>query len=102
MGRRGHDQSAELPRQAARPQPLLVLATNRDNELAYDHPLQLVLGDLTAQRETRHMGLSPLAQEATEALVGDRGIDIAELHRITGETRSTFARCSTRSGRPSR
>jgi predicted ATPase len=39
--------------------PALVLATYRDNELADDHPLRLVLGDLATQRGTRRMLLSP-------------------------------------------
>ncbi len=62
----------------------LVLATYRDDELADDHPLRVVLGDLATQRATRRMRLPPLSQEAVRALVRQRDLDAAELHRVTG------------------
>jgi DNA-binding CsgD family transcriptional regulator/tetratricopeptide (TPR) repeat protein len=69
--------------------PALVLATFRDEEIAGDHPLRLVLGDLATQRCTRRMGLPPLSLAAVAALAADHGaaahdVDAAELHRITG------------------
>ena len=64
--------------------PALLLATYRDDELAADHPLRMVLGDLATQRATRRMRLPPLSVEAVRALVGERDVDAAELHRITG------------------
>ncbi len=50
--------------------PALLLATYRDDELAGDHPLRMVLGDLATQRATRRMRLPPLSEEAVRALVG--------------------------------
>jgi DNA-binding CsgD family transcriptional regulator len=62
----------------------LVLATYRDDELADDHPLRMVLGDLATQRATRRMRLAPLSAEAVRAMAGERDVDAGELHRITG------------------
>src|SRR5215813_5281504 len=64
--------------------PALLLATYRDDELAADHPLRVVLGDLATQRATRRMKLPPLTEEAVRSLVGQRDVDAAELHRVTG------------------
>ena len=64
--------------------PTLLLASYRDDEIAADHPLRLVLGDLATQRATRRMRLPPLSVEAVRELVGPRDVDAAELHRITG------------------
>jgi AAA ATPase domain len=64
--------------------PALVLATYRDDELGEDHPLRMVLGDLATQGATRRMRLPPLSEEAVRALVGQRDVDAAELHRVTG------------------
>jgi predicted ATPase len=62
----------------------LLLATYRDDELADDHPLRVVLGDLATQRATRRIRLPPLSEAAVRDLVGERDVDAAELHRITG------------------
>ena len=62
----------------------LLLATYRDDELADDHPLRRVLGDLATQRATRRMRLPPLSQEAVRALVGHRDVDAGDLYRVTG------------------
>jgi DNA-binding CsgD family transcriptional regulator/tetratricopeptide (TPR) repeat protein len=64
--------------------PALVLATFRDDELGDDHPLPVVLGDLATQRATRRMRLPPLSAEAVRVLLGQREVDAAELHRVTG------------------
>jgi DNA-binding CsgD family transcriptional regulator len=64
--------------------PALLLASYRDDEIATDHPLRLVLGDLATQRATRRMKLPPLSVGAVRELVGPRDVDAAELHRITG------------------
>jgi DNA-binding CsgD family transcriptional regulator/tetratricopeptide (TPR) repeat protein len=63
---------------------VLLLATYRDDELADDHPLRRVLGDLATQRATRRMRLPPLSQEAVRALAGERDVDVCELYRVTG------------------
>jgi hypothetical protein len=64
--------------------PALLLATYRDNELGEDHPLRVVLGDLATQGAARRMRLPPLSEGAVRALAGQRGVDAAELYRVTG------------------
>ena len=64
--------------------PALILATYRDEEIAADHPLRVVLGDLATQRSTRRMRMPPLSVSAVAALAGPHDVDAAELHRITG------------------
>jgi DNA-binding CsgD family transcriptional regulator len=64
--------------------PALLLVSFRDDELAVDHPLRVVLGDLATQRATRRMRLPPLSGDAVAALAAPRDVDSAELHRITG------------------
>jgi predicted ATPase len=51
----------------------LVLATYRDNELADDHPLRVMLGDLATQRATRRMGLPPLSRQGRPGARGGAG-----------------------------
>ena len=63
--------------------PALVLVTYRDDELGEDHLLRVALGDLATQRATRRVRVPPLSAEAVRTLVGQRGVDAAELHRIT-------------------
>jgi DNA-binding CsgD family transcriptional regulator len=62
----------------------LLLVTYRDDELADDHPLRVVLGDLATQRATRRLRLPPLSQEAVRALAAERDVDARELYRVTG------------------
>jgi DNA-binding CsgD family transcriptional regulator/tetratricopeptide (TPR) repeat protein len=64
--------------------PALLLVSFRDDELAVDHPLRVVLGDLATQRSTRRMRLPPLSVASVAALAGPREVDAAELHRVTG------------------
>ena len=62
----------------------LLLVSYRDDEVGYDHPLRMVLGDVATQRSTRRMGLPPLSAEAVQALAGQAEVDAAELYRVTG------------------
>src|SRR5262245_54253016 len=64
--------------------PALLLVSYRDDELAVDHPLRVVLGNLATQRSTRRMRLPPLSVASVAALAGPREVDAAELHRVTG------------------
>jgi AAA ATPase domain len=64
--------------------PALLVATYRDDELGDTHPLRMVLGDLATQRGTRRMRLPPLSEAGVRELVGERSVDAAELHRVTG------------------
>lgn len=63
---------------------LLLLVTYRDDALAADHPLRVVLGDLAFQRSSRRIGLPPLSPSAVEVLADGSGLPAAELHRLTG------------------
>ena len=62
----------------------LLVATYRDDELADDHPLRIVLGDLATQRTTRRLRLARLSEAAVRTLAADRDVDAAELYRVTG------------------
>jgi DNA-binding CsgD family transcriptional regulator len=62
----------------------LLLATCRDDEMADDHPLRIVLGDMATQRAARRLRLPPLSQDAVRELAGERDVDAAELYRVTG------------------
>ncbi|HEX6857210.1 MAG TPA: AAA family ATPase [Streptosporangiaceae bacterium] len=62
----------------------LILATYRDEELAGDHPMRIVLGNLATQRSTRRMRIPPLSVAAVAELAAAHGADAAELHRVTG------------------
>jgi tetratricopeptide (TPR) repeat protein len=62
----------------------LLLATFRDDELADDHLLRIVLGDLSTQRAVRRLRLPPLSEEAVRELAGERGVDAGEIYRVTG------------------
>jgi DNA-binding CsgD family transcriptional regulator len=72
-----------LGRRIANTQTLLVF-TYRDDELGPRHPLRLVLGGLTAPGHIRRIVLAPLSEAAAQALVGERRMDVAALHRQTG------------------
>ena len=64
--------------------PALVIATYRDDELAADHQLRSVLGELRMGHGVRRLALSPLSLEAVEALAAPAGADGADLYRVTG------------------
>jgi DNA-binding CsgD family transcriptional regulator len=72
-----------LGRRIAATSTLLVL-TYRDDELGPRHPLRLLLGDLVGSPAIRRVAPPPLSEDAVRALVGERAIDAAELHRRTG------------------
>ncbi|CAG0927936.1 Transcriptional regulatory protein LiaR [Thermoflexales bacterium] len=62
----------------------LLIATYRDDELSPQHPLRLVLGDLSAIGATRRLALPPLSIKAVQTLIGDRALEAAALHQQTG------------------
>jgi len=66
--------------------PLLVLATFREDEVAADHPLTVVLGDLATSPGVRRMQLRPLSVAGVGRLIQAAGssLDAAELHFSTG------------------
>jgi DNA-binding CsgD family transcriptional regulator len=61
----------------------LFIATYRDDEFYPNHPVRLVLGELTGHHVIR-MRLAPLSPSAVEVLAKDSGRDPALLHQITG------------------
>jgi DNA-binding CsgD family transcriptional regulator/tetratricopeptide (TPR) repeat protein len=60
----------------------LVLATYRD-ELARDHGLRIVLGEVGASRGVTRLAPAPLSVDAVAELAGSAGPDAGELHRRT-------------------
>lgn len=66
--------------------PALVLATYRDDELAVDHPLRSVLGELRAGSGVRRLAVAPLSVAGVEALTVAVAahVDAADLYRVTG------------------
>src|SRR3954454_10455915 len=62
----------------------MVVATYRDDGLAPDDPLRVILGELASQRATRRLGLAPLSRDAVAALAEGTEIAPAELFALTG------------------
>lgn len=62
----------------------LLIVTYRDDELDPRHPLRTVLGEAGASAAIRRLPLSPLSEKAVRALVGNRVLESAALHRQTG------------------
>ena len=61
--------------------PVLFIATYRDDQLDRDHPLRVVLGELTG---AHRMSVEPLSPSAVEQLAAPLGVDPAALHTRTG------------------
>ena len=64
--------------------PVLLVCTYRDDELGPDHPLRLVVGELTSLRTTRRARLAPLSEHAVRMLAAGSDVDARELYRISG------------------
>ncbi|BEP14909.1 AAA family ATPase [Acidothermaceae bacterium B102] len=63
--------------------PVLVLASYRDDQLHRDHPLRLVLGELTGNPALRRLGLTGLSREAVGQLARPYHVDADELFAKT-------------------
>ncbi len=63
--------------------PLLVIATYRDDEVAPDHLLTLVLGDLATTAAVERITLQGLSEAAVRTLAAGAAVDVAELRRRT-------------------
>jgi DNA-binding CsgD family transcriptional regulator/tetratricopeptide (TPR) repeat protein len=61
--------------------PVLFIATYRDDQLTRDHPLRVVLGELTG---AHRMTVEPLSPAAVTNLAAPQGVDGAALHSRTG------------------
>ncbi len=62
--------------------PLLLVLSYRD-ALGPEHPLSPVLGDLVSSPDARRLQLTPLSRSAVAELVGEHGLDPADIHRRT-------------------
>jgi tetratricopeptide (TPR) repeat protein len=71
LGRRAADTNA------------VVVVTFRDDEVARDHPLRVVLGDLATTRSVRRLTIPPLSREAVGHLAVPSQMDADELYRVT-------------------
>lgn len=62
----------------------MVICTYRDDEIAPDHPLRPVLGQLIPLQSTDRLMVSQLSTEAVGSLSHDHAVDPDELYRLTG------------------
>ena len=72
LGRRVGDTSA------------LVMCTYRDDEIAFDHPLRVVIGDLATRDSIVRVDVGALSLDAVKTMVGDAVMDLERLHQTTG------------------
>jgi DNA-binding CsgD family transcriptional regulator len=61
----------------------MVVATYRDDEVAGDHPLRVVLGELASAQGVRRVSVPRLTLEAVRALAEPTGADGDAIHRLT-------------------
>lgn len=61
----------------------VVICTYRDDEIASDHPLRPVLGQLIPLQSTDRLVVSPLSAGAVGSLSHDHAVDPDQLHRLT-------------------
>ncbi len=64
--------------------PVVLVLTFRDDDVAANRPLELLLGDLASAPAVRRIALRPLSDRAVRELAGSSGADVAELARVTG------------------
>lgn len=64
--------------------PVAIVVTFRDDEIAANPALELLLGDLAGAPTVRRMSLRPLSTAAIRELAGTSGLDPLELARVTG------------------
>jgi DNA-binding CsgD family transcriptional regulator len=62
--------------------PLLLVLSYRES-VGPAHPLRAVLGDLVATPDARRLQLTPLSRTAVAELVGEHGLDPADVHART-------------------
>ena len=63
---------------------LLTIGIARDDEVSVTHPLRGLLGDVARSPHAQSLVVPPLSVDAITTLVGDRDVDPAWLHRVTG------------------
>jgi DNA-binding CsgD family transcriptional regulator len=64
--------------------PLLLVASYRDDEISDRHPLAVALGDLATCAALTRIGLQPLSRDAVAQLASGSGVNVEQLHRLTG------------------
>ncbi|SPM31258.1 ATP-, maltotriose-and DNA-dependent transcriptional regulator MalT, partial [Mycobacterium terramassiliense] len=64
--------------------PLLLVVTYRDDELDAQHPLSAALGDVASCVSVSRIGLRPLSRDAVAVLAAGRGVNVDQLHHLTG------------------
>lgn len=62
----------------------LMIASYRDDEIGFKHPLRVVLGDLSTSPAVRRMELPPLSEAAVAQLARGSTLDAGALYRRTG------------------
>jgi DNA-binding CsgD family transcriptional regulator/tetratricopeptide (TPR) repeat protein len=63
--------------------PALIVASYRDDELAREHPLRIVVGELATNQAVSRLRLTPLSPAAVAQLAEPHGVDASELYRKT-------------------
>lgn len=63
---------------------LLTIGIARDDDVSVTHPLRGLLGDVARSPHAQSLYVAPLDVAAITTLVGDRDVDPAWLHRVTG------------------
>lgn len=63
--------------------PLGLVMTFRDDELAANQPLAVLVGDLATDPEIVRISLRGLSEDSVRVLAGDRGADVAAIARLT-------------------
>jgi DNA-binding CsgD family transcriptional regulator len=62
----------------------LVIATHRSDELSREHPLRVLVGELSTAPHVKRLALAPLSPEAVAQLAEPYGVDADQLYATTG------------------
>ncbi|MBE1550684.1 DNA-binding CsgD family transcriptional regulator [Mycobacterium sp. OAS707] len=64
--------------------PLLLVVSYRDDEIGDQHPLAVLLGDLSTSSVVSRIALDPLSEAAVAELAAGSGVNAESLFRLTG------------------
>ncbi|MGZ6778609.1 MAG: LuxR C-terminal-related transcriptional regulator, partial [Mycobacterium sp.] len=64
--------------------PVLVVVTYRDEELGQDHPLAMMLGDMSNHTSVTRISLSPLTIESVRVMAAGSEVDSEQIYLLTG------------------
>ncbi len=64
--------------------PLLAIGMAREEEVGISHPLRILLSDIARSGSAQLVALPPLTLDGVTELAGERSVDAAWLHRVTG------------------